>query len=282
MKKERSGSTIGEELLDVAMRNSHHHQAVEEMKQIVRCSRKRKVPFGSCVNPKDRRKGKVKKYSQLELALANIFFCLDEQKPGKKTVIGFTDMILETIILWPVFARSLDQGGLIPGDFLHDSQGNIRFAVPWLIVAMKMNYTEQLEKLLKKKIGQITDKDISKNVSSLFSQLFKVFLLLGLAYGEREKVGLRGSYVYRFKKDVHRLTLAQLSYLIGKGRELERKIGRGEIKVEQVPKKKKAGSSSDLTKKVIEIPPDKIRQGIAKRIVEVLNDGTVRITTYFK
>ncbi len=269
-------------MFDAAMKNSHHHRSVEEMKQIVRCSKKRKVSFGPCVDPKDKKRSKVKNYSQYEIALANIFFCLDEQKLGKKTVIGFTDMILEAVILWPVFVRLLDQEGSIPGDFLHDSQGNIRFAVPWLIAAMKMNYSEQLEKLLKKKADQITDKDISKNVSSLFSQLFKVFLLLGLAHSEREKVGLRGCYVYRFKSDVHRLTLSQLSYLIGEGRELERKIGRGEIEIEQVLKKKKARSSSDLTKKVIEIPPDKIHQKIAKMIVEILNDGTVRVTTYFK
>lgn len=282
MKKERSGSTIGEELFDAAIKNSEHNKTVRKMKKIVECSKKRKCPPGSYVNPEHKKRGKVTIFSPYELALANIFLCLDEQKSDKKTVIGFTDMILETIILWPVIARTLDQERLIPGSFLRDSQGNLRFAIPWLIAAIKMDYPDQLEKLLKKKVDQITDKDISKNVSSLFSQLFKVLLLLGLMHGEREKVGLRGAYVYRFKEDVHKLTLAQLSYLVEKGRELERKIGRGEIEVEQASEKKKVRKSGNLKKKVIEIPPDKAHQEIAKKIVEVLTDGTVRITIFYK
>ncbi len=96
--------SVGEALADAALKESDHVQTTGQMKKVAndgkRAKKRNIMPPGSCVDPKDKRRGPVKSASDLQLEIANIFHHLEQEKLKKLLLNSPTNVVLSVVQNW--------------------------------------------------------------------------------------------------------------------------------------------------------------------------------------
>lgn len=275
-------STIGEDLQNLAIKNSALSMESREMKKQVdlRRGNSRKCAAGSCIDPKDKRNGDVKHYSQFEIAVDVLVKGVNEQEFEKRRLSTYTDILLQVLGSWKAKAQELEKRGLIRAESLRDQKGRILITAPWAVIAVEQfHLREFIAVYLQRKEGEgkeITRKDISGQISSIFSSVFKTFVGLGLA--KRVPAAYGSTKTYLLSGKTHQYPHEKLHHLFIEGRKLCRRKQAGEFGGQRVARAPE--DSGRERSQVLELPGRNDCK-VTKKSIRIGPDGTITIEIFY-
>lgn len=288
MRKPGEQPGIVEAMHDKAIKEGAVETQARKMKKIVIASRNnRSRVFGSCVDPKDKKRGEVVQYSSLQIAVFEVFERLREEWIVRKSDASYTDIVLRAVLDWDRIARELESRDLIHSDELYSPtaklKGKCRITAPWVNLAIKEIFFDDFVKIFKRRCKKrnvkspkdIGDFEIRQQVSSITTGILRAFDIMGLTMTRKDKVGPRGMMAWYLKEMVLKYSFDELHFLYSEGRKIldDQKVGKFDF-ADQLGPIFDDFDDETITR-TIKIRPGK--RAAVEQFVEIEEDGTVTV-----
>lgn len=234
-------TTIGEELAHQAMMNGDLEKTAGELKQVVVTTRnRRKCVAGSCIDPKDKKPGKGKCFTALEIAVHKVFQQLKDRELRNRIVSSYSDIVLLVILNWKEIAQKfLDDGLVDKHDFLGSFskvKGKPRLTGPWVSLAIWKYYRQQFTTVFTKHSvkdpQQLSERAVRERTTARFLDVIWALDILGLTMSRKEQMGSKKTWAFFLKECVYNYSFEELYYLFSQGQKLLEKKKAGEFETE--------------------------------------------------